>query len=171
MNSNVKYFLYIAGSVFVFILLIKSVYTTGLDANKASAFEWEKQVNIYLIDKNKVTESTDCTQVIPVSRTVLNAETLGPGALEALLKGPTMEEAEMGMVYESAIKEGTLLQKFEVKNGVAFVDFNSTFNEGVAGSCTVLAIRSQIENTLNALPDIDSVVISVNGETEGILEP
>jgi hypothetical protein len=51
------------------------------------------------------------------------------------------------------------------------VDFGSSFNRGVAGSCRVAAIKAQIETTLNNLPDIDSVVISVNGQTKGILEP
>ena len=64
-----------------------------------------------------------------------------------------------------------MIQKFEIKNKVAYVDFNSNLNKGVGGSCKVIAIKSQIENTLNNLPDIDSVVISVNGKTDGILEP
>lgn len=168
MNKNVKYFVYVAGSVFVFIFLIKSVYTTEVDSNKAFAFEWDKKVNVYFLDKNKV-ESINCEADLPVLRKVLNAETLGPGALEALIKGPTEEEASSGII--SSINKGTLIQKFEVREGVAYVDFSSALNGGVAGSCNVVAIRSQIENTLNALPDIEGVVISVNGQTEGILEP
>ena len=64
-----------------------------------------------------------------------------------------------------------MLQRFEIVNKVAYIDFNTRFNEGVGGSCRVMGIRAEIENTLNSLPDIDATVISVGGQTEGILEP
>jgi predicted rRNA methylase YqxC with S4 and FtsJ domains len=32
-------------------------------------------------------------------------------------------------------------------------------------------VKAQIEKTLTDLSDIDNVVISINGQTEGILEP
>ena len=73
--------------------------------------------------------------------------------------------------YFTSLNDGILLQKFEIIDKVAYIDFSSQFNEGVAGSCRVQSIMAQIENTLNTLPDINSVVISVDGQTEGILEP
>lgn len=170
MNNSVKYFIYIAGSVLVFFFIIKSMYgPSSVSTNQAVAFEWEKETQVYFLDSKKINDSNDCSEVTPVYRKVLNAETLGPGTLEALLQGPTEEERVSGLI--TSINKGVLIQKFEIKNRVAYVDFDTTFNSGVAGSCTVLAIRSQIESTLNALPDIDSVIISVNGESEGILEP
>lgn len=136
--------------------------------NQANAFDWEKQVNVYF-GNSEMGSSEDCSKVFPLSRTILNAETFGPGALEALLKGVSEEEKESG--YFTSLNEGVLLQKFEIKDKVAYTDFNSSFNEKMGGSCRIQNIKSQIEITLNSLPDIDSVVISVNGETEGILEP
>ena len=50
MNNSVKYFIYIAGSVLVFVFLIKTLYSPNLDTNKAVAFEWEKTVNVYFMD-------------------------------------------------------------------------------------------------------------------------
>jgi len=41
----------------------------------------------------------------------------------------------------------------------------------VAGSCRVGAIRAQIEETLKQFPTVQNVIISVNGNTENILEP
>lgn len=134
----------------------------------ASAMEWEKRVNVYF-SNSKMGSSEDCSKVFALSRTVPNAETLGPGALEALLKG--VSETEKGIGYFTSINDKVLLQKFEIKDKVAYVDFNSRLNEGVAGSCKVTAIKAQIENTLNNLPDIDSTIISVNGVTKGVLEP
>ncbi len=166
MKKTFKSFVYIVACVAVFLVLAK-VYTNSFASNSASAFEWEKTVNVYFVDSKKV-ETASCEADVVLERTVLNAETLGPGAIEALIKGLTSDELT---TYQTAINPKTLLQKFEIRGKVAYIDFDSALNSGIAGSCNVIAIRSQIENTLNALPDIDSVVISVNGETEGILEP
>ena len=147
---------------FVFV----QIFQNSFSPNAANAYEWEKKINVYF-GNEKMGSSENCDKVFPVSRIVTNAETLGPGALLTLLKGVSAEEKRGG--YFTSLNDGILIQKFEIKNMVAYVDFNQRFSE-VGGSCNVIAIRSQIEKTLNQFPDIDSVVISVNGETEGILE-
>lgn len=167
MSKAFKYFLYIVVCIFVFIILAM-IYGASIPSKTVNGFEWEKNVSVYF-GNNKMGSGEDCALVFPLSRKVISAETLGPGALEALLNGLTAEEEASG--YSSSINDGVLIQKFEILEKVAYVDFDAGFNEGMGGSCRVQAIRSQIETTLNTLPDIDSVVISVNGETEGILEP
>lgn len=167
MSKPLKYFLYIVICIFVLIILAK-IYDTTFQSKTVDGFEWEKEVSIYF-SNSEMGSNDDCALVFPVSRQVINAETLGPGALGALLNGPTAEEKAGG--YSLAINDRVLIQKFEILEKVAYIDFDERFSEGIGGSCRVQAIRSQIETTLNALPDIDSVVISVNGETEGILEP
>jgi len=153
--------------IFAIVLFIK--YSgISLTNGTAGAFEWEKEVNIYFVDPLVTKIETDrntCAMVKAVERKIPNAEILGPGVIDALLKGPTEREKRQG--YDSAINKGTLLQKFEIKNRVAYVDFNQSFWE-VADSCEAQTIRSQIKKTLTNLPNIDSVVISVNGQTEGI---
>lgn len=167
MRKTFKSFLYIVACAAIFLILVK-VYDGSLPSNSASAFEWEKSVNIY-VGNSERGSSEDCAKVFPLARTIINAENLGPGSLEALLKGVSEKEKSDG--YFTSLNEEVLIQGFEVVEKVAYVDFSSKFNEGVGGSCKVTSIKSQIENTLNNLPNIDSVVISVNGETEGILEP
>lgn len=162
----IKSFLYITACAIVFLLLM-TFYSGQFSSKSATVFEWQKSVKVYFVDIKKA-ESTSCEADFVVTRSVPNAETLGPGAISVLLEGPSESEKQTAF---SAINPGSLLQKFEVKNGVAYADFNSSLNQNIAGSCTVTAIRSQIEKTLLTLPDIDSVVISINGETEGILEP
>ncbi|HPP18950.1 MAG TPA: GerMN domain-containing protein, partial [Candidatus Dojkabacteria bacterium] len=58
-----------------------------------------------------------------------------------------------------------------IEDGVARVDFSKELEEGVAGSCKVESIRAQIEETLKQFDNIDSVIISVEGKVEGILQP
>ena len=152
--------------VLAVVLIVKYAGTSSSRGSVAGAFEWEKEANVYFIDR-QIAETTSCEATVVVKRKVPNAETLGPGVLDALIKGLSSKESRS--LYTS-IDPAILLQKFEIKNKVAFVDFSS-LGQNIDGSCKVIAIRSQIEKTLTDLPDINSVVISVNGETEGILEP
>jgi spore germination protein GerM len=171
MKMAIKYSVYVVGSFLVFYFLVAYLKSpeVPLPQNQSTAgqFEWTVGVNVYFVDREKA-KTSSCEADVAIKRQVPNAESLGLGSLEALINGLLPDEEKL---YYSAINKNTLIQKFEIKNKVAYVDFNSDLNKGVAGSCTVIAIRSQIERTLTDLPDIDSVVISVNGQTEGILEP
>lgn len=168
MKKAIKITAYVIACIAVFFIISEAYKKTVVDTNQASAFEWEKTVKVYFPNSN-MGSNEDCKKVFPVSRTVLNAETLGPGALDALLRGVTPEEVSSG--YLTSLNSGILVNKFDIQNGIARVDFNDSLSDGVAGSCRVESIKSQIEQTLNDLIDIDSVVISINGKTEGILEP
>lgn len=161
------YFLYILICAVIFVGFIM-IFGDSQTSNSANAFEWQKTVNVYF-GNSKMGSNEDCAKVFPLARVILNAETFGPGALATLFEG--INESEKNAGYFTSLNEGVLIQKFEIKDMVAYVDLNSRFNEKVAGSCRIQNIKAQIETTLNSLPDIDSVVISVNGETEGILEP
>ncbi len=90
-------------------------------------------------------------------------------AVADLLKGPTEQEQAQG--FFTSINDGAKVQRVIIESGVAHVDFNDRINEGVAGSCKVQAIRSQITETLKQFSEIREVIISVNGESEEILQP
>ncbi len=90
-------------------------------------------------------------------------------AVNGLLTGVTKEEEKEG--YFSSINPLARINKIRVEGGTAYADFSRELNEGAAGSCKVSAIRSQIENTLKQFPEINKVVISVNGDSETILQP
>ncbi len=87
--------------------------------------------------------------------------------LHELLAGPTEEEKEEG--YSTAIDENTTLLSFHTENGVGYADFSSELD--ASGSATVTMIREQIERTLTQFDAVDEVVISIQGETEDILQP
>lgn len=167
MAEKSKHLSYAIIGVVVFLAVVK-IFSNSLFPNSANAFEWEKKTNVYF-GNTKMGSGEDCSKVFSVIRTIPNAETLGPGSLGALLQGVSQSEKQSG--YFTSINAKTMLQRFEIRDKVAYVDFDSSFNNGVAGSCRVTSIMSQIKNTLENLPDIDSVIISVNGQTKGILEP
>jgi hypothetical protein len=111
----------------------------------------------------------DCTSVRSSVRVVPKTAAIATKTLEELLSGPTVGEVADSML--TLIPSGTTLNALLIKDGVANADFSKELTKGVAGSCKVGAIRAQIEETLKQFPTIKDVVISVNGVSEGILQP
>ena len=136
-----------------------------------------RTVQIFFSNSAKDPETLYCDRTYPVSRSVSRLSNNQKSALGEyiylslvkLLEGPSFYEKEDG--YFTSINEGTRVQKIIIENGIANVDFNIKLNEGVGGSCKVQAIRSQVTETLKQFPEIKEVVISVNGESETILQP
>jgi len=125
---------------------------------------------IFLSDSRFVNEPYfDCSRTIAAERRVSKTKAVAKAALEALLRGATQEEINNGFV--SNINLGTRVQKLTIENGVVKVDFDEQLEFQVGGSCRVAAIRAQITETLKQFPTVDSVIISINGRTEDILQP
>jgi hypothetical protein len=111
----------------------------------------------------------DCSKVFPVTRQISKTSAVARGALIELLSGTTETETKAG--FFTSINPGVKIQKLTIENGVAKVDFSGDLEKAVGGSCRVTNIRSQIEATLKQFPTIKSVVISVDGRIEDILQP
>jgi len=114
-------------------------------------------------------QGAECEVVRAVIREVPKVATIGKTAIEELLKGPTFLEQSQG--FSSALNIDVKVNSLTISDGIARVDFSSNLNKSVAGSCRVLAIRAQIEETLKQFPTVQNVIISMNGKTENILEP
>jgi len=104
-----------------------------------------------------------------VERSLRESADLAQRTLQALLQGPNANETGDG--FTTTINEGVTIQSFEIEDGVASVDFNQQLQEGVAGSAMVIAIREQIEKTLLQFDNINEVIISIDGDSEEILQP
>jgi len=139
----------------------------------------------------------DCTLVFPVRRTIPKTEAIeviAAAAINELLKGPTEEEENQGFNSwipdvdqiaryspqmwwdcegeEFRFQKGRVaLLSLKIKNGTAYVDFSGEIHAYGGGSCYVGGIGSEIDNTLKQLPLVKEVVVSVDGETECILQP
>lgn len=118
-------------------------------------------------DANKGIE--DCSKVYPVERLVAKTSAVGTAAINELLQDVFSEETKAG--YFSSINKGTKLLSLKIENGTAYVDFDDTLGWQVGGSCRTAAIRAQITETLKQFPTVKKVVISINGESETILQP
>jgi spore germination protein GerM len=109
-------------------------------------------------------------ELVAVSRRVSGEIPLAEAVLRELLKGPTAAERREGLT--SLIPEGAALRSVSVSDsGVAWADFSEGQQQGVGGSMRVMGIRQQIEGTLMWISGITSVILSVEGQTEGVLQP
>ncbi|MEK7540989.1 MAG: GerMN domain-containing protein [Patescibacteria group bacterium] len=126
------------------------------------------QVKLYF-NNNEMEPEYSCQKVFPVDRGVSETKAVAKAALEELLKGPTRQEILDG--FFTSINPGVKIQKLTIENTVAKVDFDSNLEKNVGGSCRVSAIRNQITQTLSQFKTVQSVIISINGRTEDILQP
>jgi len=126
------------------------------------------EVKIYFPNE-KMGSTSDCTLVYPVDRTIPYTQAVGRVALQELFKGLTQEEEEYG--YFTNINEGVEIQSLTISNGIARVDLSEELEKEVGGSCRVTSIREQIGRTLKQFPTVDTVIISIDGRTEDILQP
>lgn len=109
-------------------------------------------------------------ELVAVPRRVPAEMPLAEAVLEELLKGPTAAERRQGIT--SLIPEGAVLRSVSVSDsGIVRVDFSEGLQQGVGGSMRVMGIRQQIEETLMWISGVTSIILSVDGQTEGILQP
>jgi hypothetical protein len=126
-------------------------------------------VKAFFSSSKKDPKTLYCDRTYATERRVAKTETPARAALEELLVGVYNDEAKNG--FSTSINSGVKINKLVIEKGVAKVDFDATIETGVGGSCRVAAIKSQIVNTLKQFSTVKSVLISVEGRTEDILQP
>lgn len=190
-NSNKKNIIIIA--VIVFVILGASIYWQRREANKAEVGKETGEANfvetkgilsgnllptgegtmllaVYFgNEKFSIGAPDDCKKVFVTERKIPKTTAVARTALLELFKGPTEEEKKEG--YFTAIASGVEIKGLVIENGIAKADFNEALEAGADSVCRSLTIREQIVRTLKQFPTVKGVVISINGKTEGILQP
>ena len=161
---------------FIIIILVLIIVVLGgylgfvfLKEEKPEKIEEFMTVKVFFGSSQLNPEVEDCRLVYPVERNILKTQAVARVALEELLKGPT--SAEKAEDYFTSINSGVKIQNLTIENEIARVDFDEQLEFQVGGSCKVAAIRYQIYQTLEQFPTIKSVIISINGRVEDILQP
>ncbi|MCK9578668.1 GerMN domain-containing protein [bacterium] len=126
------------------------------------------KIKVYFANDN-LDKDVTCEKVFYTERNITNTKTIATAAIEELLKGVTEKEAKEG--YRTLINSGVRLNKLVIQDGVAKIDFSEQLGTGVGGSCRVSFIRKQIEETLKQFSTVKNVIISINGDSEYILQP
>jgi len=128
----------------------------------------EMTIEVYF-NNSEMNTDQDCSKVFSAERTIEKTQAPARKAIELLIAGPTEEEKENG--YLSSVNTDTEINSLSIEDGTAYIDFNENLEKEVGGSCLVQSIKSQIEETLKQFSTVNNVVISVEGETETILQP
>lgn len=118
---------------------------------------------------DKLDPEITCQKVFSVERSIPKTKSVAKAAIEELLKGPTDAEKKSG--YSTLINDGVILNRITIADGVASADFSEKLQENTGGSCRVGLIRRQIEDTLKQFSSIKEIIISINGNSEEILQP
>ncbi len=129
----------------------------------------EKMKIKVFFNNDKFDPEISCNKVFPSEREITKTPAVARTALEELLAGINPDEKEAG--FSTSINPGVKIKSLTIENGVAKVDFNEQLEAQVGGSCRVTAIRAQIAETLKQFSSVESVVISINGRSEDILQP
>ena len=111
----------------------------------------------------------DCGDVFPVYRATSEEDDVMKEALLSLLGGPS--ELEQERKYYTYLNPGIRLLGLKNENATIYADFSRELERDVAGSCDTIAIRAQIVETLMQFEGVDRVVIMVEGNSEGVLQP
>lgn len=121
-------------------------------------------------------------EIVLVERRVPRTPQIAFAALGEMLWGPGPGEAYAtslpapAEVLASGLRTADWgprirLHKLTIIDGVALADFGPELRAYGGGSARVGLIRSQIEATLRQFPSVGEVVIAIDGQTEGVLQP
>ena len=111
-----------------------------------------------------------CEVTYPVTRRIPKTEEVMEAAMLELLKGPTALEQRFGS--RTAMVPGAGLRTVTREGDTMTVDFTRQFALGIAGSCMVGALRSQVEETVKQFQGVRIVKILVEGaDAEQYLQP
>jgi spore germination protein GerM len=147
------------------IALTLSAFVTAVEAyaaknNPASQKAVRTRVKVYFAD-----EAEDATDLKFVWRSV-KTNSPARAALEALLAGPTPEEASKG--YGGLIgAEEFGIGSLKIRNGTARVNFVSSRTwAGWSGDLSAHWFRKAVELTLRQFPTVRRVIVSLNGDPD-----
>lgn len=136
----------------------KTSFKLNVDTSSTSVF-------VYFFNKNLDPETT-CNKTFAVSRIIPKTQSVLKAAIEELLKGPTSDEKKLG--FETSLTNDVKLNSVKIVGDIATVDLSK---DQSGGSCRIGIVSSQIANTAKQFSNVKKVIISVNGEAEGILQP
>lgn len=137
------------------------------------AFGGCDQQSVTLFFPQHKRSDVDCERVFPVSRLVCGDPTSNDLiAVHELLKGPTAKEKNMG--YFTSLPENVETPTlWWGKTNTLIFDFGPELEAGVAGSCRVQSLRSQLRETLTAQTKSVGTgpYISIQHRIDDILQP
>jgi germination protein M len=135
--------------------------TTAAPSTTTSGAEPAAMAVYFMLDQ--LVENPPGPFLVPVYREISAGDDPEMRVMEALLAGPSFDEAEGTPSMKSAIPEGSTVLGVEIEAGLATVDLSTEFDDG-AGSFGMFVSLAQVVYTLTRLPGIDEVAFEIEGE-------
>jgi peptidoglycan hydrolase-like protein with peptidoglycan-binding domain len=141
-------------------LAILTLLTVLVPIGTAGASDDTVRVNVYFTPGG-----SECDVVATFSRDVEGPAVL-TGALEELLKGPTVEEkASLPLATGFSSETAGMLRSVSLRDGTARVDFADLREvlPNASTSCGSTSLLSQLDATATQFPTVDTARYSING--------
>ena len=143
-------------------------WKNGLLFNQKIFGEETTELNIYFPNTTQTEYISDCSKLYPVKRLVKKSENLANAALWELLKGVKTEEKNEG--YISFIHADTGLRTVKIREKTMEIDFDKAIKREIKNQCQVQGVMAQLRQTVTQFDTIDSIIVSIDGETENIFD-
>lgn len=163
----------------IFLILFLFLIIFCVQGRALADLSYSEKVDTRLVKLYFLRSSEYCikTELIPVECVVednIIMEKVVRSVMEKLLKGPTEEERERLDLW-TVIPKGVKINDIHIdeKTKTVYIDFSKEMNAHGGGSYPAIYIRLMVEMTLEKLPSIEEVVITVEGkdERDGVLQP
>jgi germination protein M len=118
----------------------------------------QRKSSLYFVRVN----NDGSTELVSVKRTIYYVDTPLTETLNSLLSGLSTNDINNGLI--SMVPEGTRLQGVTVKNGVAFLDFNSNITSSRSGREGSIFLLRQLIYTCTEFSTVDKVQFLINGQ-------
>ncbi len=135
---------------------------TAENGTKEAAAIKEKSVKLYFIRLN---ENNEKFYLSTVRRNVDESRYFSE-TMNKLIQGPSGYEKKMG--YLSAVPGDLRIRNIRLNNRTAFIDFNSAIEHDATGNILINRL-DQIVYTATQFPEVDSVVVTINGRARDSL--
>jgi len=134
-----------------------------------------QQITLYfLLGENLQAVQRRIPKTVKIGTAALEELLWGPGAPNLAGVGTAIPTPQQVLSYPGREPDWgprVTLLKLTIVDGVATADFSQEMRAYGGGSLRVMLLRQQIEQTLKQFPTVKEVVIAVEGQTEGVLEP
>ena len=119
-------------------------------------------IDLYFV---KYIESLDKLRLVKVTRKIRYTDMVLTKSIEELIAGPTESESRKGI--SSVMPAGIKLLGINIKNGIAYINFNSAFESGV-GVSMLEARLYQVVYTATQFEGIKGVRFLIEGKSKSV---
>jgi spore germination protein GerM len=127
---------------------------------------------VYFNNDRLATDSSACSAVFAVDRTVPKTSAIAAAALRNLFRGPSSRERSEG--YRSFFSASTagLLRRVRIEAKTAYLDLNDMRHilSGATSSCGSAELQAQVERTLLQFPTVERVIYAIEGDPRTFYE-